>query len=803
VCAPAGSGKSAFAAALVPRPAARILATEAIPTIPDGALPEGAATSPPPIVVVDDVDHLEPASLALLVAAVAQGRLRLVALRRSTRPARDAVSVLWRELGLVRLDLPPLDGDEAHDLLVAALGGPVEGRTAAELVHLANGSPLVLREAIDASLDAGALIRRDGLWLLAEPAVLSPEVDDRAAAELAGLGPEATAIAELLAIGGPLPLAVLERAGSLDGVEELERAGLAQVDDDELHRTSLASPVVSARLHRTVGRVRARRLAGTLADAALEAGLAPPGGPLELAAVAWQVDAGRTLDGPSLFAAARRAVAAGDTALGERLAAASAASDPTTEAVLLRSWCADEQGALDRGRQLLDEHRPIGGEAIVALAIRRAEQAFWHEHDPERAVAILADASAATTEPWSLAIDAQRAVFDLLDGRPAIAHGAASLLVAHPTHVVGSTAALASALALTILDRPGEARAVADEALRRLAEPTPALSIDPGVHVISLGFALHGLGELVAADELTASVYEHALAHPGRQAQGWAALLRSHVLIARGQLRAARTVALEAEQIWQGAGLDGLARWSATVGAQASAELGDLPGTDAFLDRAEGYDPVPFRLFAPEEQRARAWRRSLAGDDGALDELQRAAALANATGRAALAAAAAHDLTRLGDPAAALAVLGEREAAEGLTALRRRQAVAAAAADAAELEAVAADWERIGAAGAAAEAYAQAATARPPRAAALAPKVARLVGDGGLATPPLQRLAAASAERGLTAREQEVVALASAGRSNREIADELVVSLRTVENHLHRAFAKLGVASRAELGSAP
>jgi DNA-binding NarL/FixJ family response regulator len=148
-------------------------------------------------------------------------------------------------------------------------------------------------------------------------------------------------------------------------------------------------------------------------------------------------------------------------------------------------------------------------------------------------------------------------------------------------------------------------------------------------------------------------------------------------------------------------------------------------------------------------------------------------------------------------------VLGEREAAEGLTALRRRQAVAAAAADAAELEAVAADWERIGAAGAAAEAYAQAATARPPRAAALAPKVARLVGDGGLATPPLQRLAAASAERGLTAREQEVVALASAGRSNREIADELVVSLRTVENHLHRAFAKLGVASRAELGSAP
>jgi DNA-binding NarL/FixJ family response regulator len=36
--------------------------------------------------------------------------------------------------------------------------------------------------------------------------------------------------------------------------------------------------------------------------------------------------------------------------------------------------------------------------------------------------------------------------------------------------------------------------------------------------------------------------------------------------------------------------------------------------------------------------------------------------------------------------------------------------------------------------------------------------------------------------------------------ASREIADRLVVSVRTVENHLHNAYVKLGVTSRAELG---
>jgi DNA-binding CsgD family transcriptional regulator/tetratricopeptide (TPR) repeat protein len=51
----------------------------------------------------------------------------------------------------------------------------------------------------------------------------------------------------------------------------------------------------------------------------------------------------------------------------------------------------------------------------------------------------------------------------------------------------------------------------------------------------------------------------------------------------------------------------------------------------------------------------------------------------------------------------------------------------------------------------------------------------------------------------LTSQELVVARLAAGGRSNREIAGELVVSVKTVEYHLRNVFQKLGVARRREL----
>lgn len=55
--------------------------------------------------------------------------------------------------------------------------------------------------------------------------------------------------------------------------------------------------------------------------------------------------------------------------------------------------------------------------------------------------------------------------------------------------------------------------------------------------------------------------------------------------------------------------------------------------------------------------------------------------------------------------------------------------------------------------------------------------------------------------RDLTPHEQTVATLVASGMSNREVAAELIVSVKTVEFHLRNIFAKLGVSSRGRLAA--
>jgi DNA-binding NarL/FixJ family response regulator len=51
----------------------------------------------------------------------------------------------------------------------------------------------------------------------------------------------------------------------------------------------------------------------------------------------------------------------------------------------------------------------------------------------------------------------------------------------------------------------------------------------------------------------------------------------------------------------------------------------------------------------------------------------------------------------------------------------------------------------------------------------------------------------------LTQSERTVATLVAEGRSNREVAAALFLTERTIESHLSRTYAKLGVRSRSEL----
>jgi DNA-binding CsgD family transcriptional regulator len=51
----------------------------------------------------------------------------------------------------------------------------------------------------------------------------------------------------------------------------------------------------------------------------------------------------------------------------------------------------------------------------------------------------------------------------------------------------------------------------------------------------------------------------------------------------------------------------------------------------------------------------------------------------------------------------------------------------------------------------------------------------------------------------LSAQELQVARMAAEGLSNRQIAERLYMSHRTVASHLYRIFPKLGIGSRAQL----
>ena len=74
-----------------------------------------------------------------------------------------------------------------------------------------------------------------------------------------------------------------------------------------------------------------------------------------------------------------------------------------------------------------------------------------------------------------------------------------------------------------------------------------------------------------------------------------------------------------------------------------------------------------------------------------------------------------------------------------------------------------------------------------------------LLRDLGVATGGRRAQRGASGTDALSGREREVAELVAAGLSNPQIAEQLFLSIRTVESHLRRIFVKLNVSSRAEV----
>jgi len=237
---------------------------------------------------------------------------------------------------------------------------------------------------------------------------------------------------------------------------------------------------------------------------------------------------------------------------------------------------------------------------------------------------------------------------------------------------------------------------------------------------------------------------------------------------------------------------------------EAAALLGDRAAAEASMSELKELDGATgVTLFGGAAERARSWEMVAAGDyGGTAVRLTGLAHRLEEMGELMEAVRCLHDALRLGAPVAARLAQLARRVDGGLGRDIAIQADGLAAGDAALVEEAASGFAAAGCTLMAVDGHLQAAalwahSGQTRRAASARERAEQLAqGCEGAVTPAMAR---ASTPTRLTHREDQVARLAATGLTNREIADRLSTSVRTVEGHLQQAYMKLGISSRAAL----
>lgn len=767
-----------------------------------------AETGPAVVVAVDDAHLLDDLSAHLVHQLVVGRAAAVVVTVRTGEPAPDAVSALWKDGQLDRLELQPLSEPETQALLESALGGPVDTAGAARMWAMTRGNVLFLRHLVDGELGAGRLREDRGVWRWSGTPRLSPSLAELVDARMGGLSGPIGDVVDVLALCEPLDVSVLAALTDIDAVEGAEAAGLIGVDadGDRLH-ARLAHPLYGESRRARLGQLRARRLRGRVATALADTTQQRRGDEALRLAALW-MDSDLDQDPLLLTEAAEHAARLTDLPLARRLGAAAVRAGGGFRAqavVAYASAFVGEPGEADAELVTLTELASTDAE-LVKAAVTRAVFLAWPAARPADAEALLQQSAARVgDDEHRRPLIAMQAMLDGELGRPTRAERAALPILEDgrvDDAALMACCALVAALAVTgRADQAGPYVARGVDAAMRSADlagfrlPLTALQLTG----LRLAGCLDDLGRV--AEDCWEPVKELPIsAQIGCYLMGEAAL-------ARGRPRTATRWLQEARAGVERYGDSGGWRYATLISlTQALAVTGDVTGAERAQADLHRHRHPTLAFLDSEMILADAW---VAAAQGAVSEAvalaHQAVELAARQGQPAHEVLALHTAARFGDRTVAdrLATLAER--VDGPRAPAAASHAAALAADDGDaLVDASKALERMGDLLAAADAAAQAAHAHARRglrgaAHAAESRARRLaVACEGARSPALE---VAVRPLPLTDREREIVTLAANGLTNRQIADRLVVSVRTVEGHLYRAGAKLGVTTRAEFAA--
>jgi DNA-binding NarL/FixJ family response regulator len=746
--------------------------------------------------VLDDIHWADAATLDFLDHLLRHpGRRPLLLVVASRGPAVERLAVAVRAGGGTLVDLPlaPLDRAASRALL-----GDVADPE--RLFRESGGNPLLLEE----------LVRAGGGVPASIVAIVRSEV--------AGLSAPARALLQGAAIAGdPFDLELASAiAGGESGLNELLEHALIHAAPPG-RRYAFRHPVIRGAVYETTP--ESARLTGHAMAAAV---LAAAGSPLPErahhlahAAMAGDADAAATLRAAATMVRAQApGIAADWLVAAHRIDGAN--SDASLADTLVEAGRLEEAlAAVEAGGDAAaiagaTVERLLGRHSAARRRLRRAleradaaEQARLHAHlalsayelgDYEEVSASAEAARAAgSAEPVTLAAAASMlAVTGAFAGDTAAAdvqaNTALAAIEAATDAELARGAELLTAIAWGVLalERLEDGLSVARRgaaAARRAGNGPAATPLDVAA-VLSLGL-LGRIDEAVAAADETE---QRARLTGLEQGVQWSLWMRAWALLERGDLDAALAAAEESVALARRLDDSALATIAdAVLGAVLVGRGEPARGRDLLA----AYDVDPGWICR--------WAVPLVEADIALEDLiaaeshaTRAAELAESVGlsgpRAAAARAQALVALARDDSAAAhdhaTAALARAEEIGAALDAARARLLAGRATD--DVDALADAAERAGRCG-----------ARRVRDEAVRElrRRGRRVGRGG---------ARAQGEHGidsLSPREREIAELVAAGHTNREIAARLYLSEKTVETHLSRAFAKLGVRTRAAVAA--
>lgn len=775
------------------------------------------------VLAIDDAHLLDEASAALVHHLAIASPVFVLVTVRDGAPAPDAVRLLSKDHISDHLPLTPLSTEMVDAAVRQVLDGPVSGSVVHRLAALSEGNPLVLGELVESALADGRLVRSDGLWRLEGPGVSAQTLPELVRERLSRLRPDAYAAAELVALGEPLGVSEVETMIAPEVVAAAEREGLfTAISSGRRQQVRLAHPLYGEALRAAITPLKARSAYRQLADALASTGVRRRGDMLRLAL--WRLQGGRAVDPELLLRAAREDVAQFDRVTAERLALAAEDAGGGLEARLERVEALRWQGRAEEIDELLREVDigSLAPEQRCRVAAIRASNLFSGLNRPDDAEHVIARARergcphGAPTGTGAVVrrcskLDALLAEFRFNAGRVGEAADLAADVLTRPgvSARAYTDAASIATISLAYAGRSDEALTAAEQALTRCSQADGDVSF--GVeHRLRLCRCLAHLyaGRLGLAHQLANSGYHQALDLHAEAAQGQWALALGQLALAGGRAVTARRWLREAGALIE-ARSPTLGRYgvgyACTFAAEAAALGGDLDEADAALSRADAL--LPDGVVLCNAERGRTWAAAARGEVTTARRLALgSAAVLSRVGAHLYEAMAYHDVVRLGAPTQVRQRLDRLASTiDGhLGSIYARHAHALAAGDGAALVEVADDFCGLGANLLAAEAAAQASAAYR-RAGRTAGALAAGERSGELAmlcegarTPAL---GLAGGPLPLTPREREIATLAAHGLSNRDIAEALVVSERTVHNHLHRSYVKLGIHTRRQLRS--